>query len=574
MTTEPRGQQGQPTSHDPQAPEPGKPCRTGPRHDLAVAAALAVAVWALLSLTAWDIGLTYDEPIYMSRADMAARWLGVLVTAPGAALSRPVIDECWLGKDQHPGLMKLTTALTSRLVLALHLLPGWAMPLTWMRTGTIFWMGITLGAMYLLLRAAGVGRAASLFAPAAVLFMPRVFAHAHLAALDAPALATCFLAVAAAWWALERSDRLSVVLAGLAFGTAIATKLNGFFVPVVVLPYALLLRPRRAGALALSYALLGTAVFFLTWPWLWHDTWTRLGDYLAFHWRHWEIGVMYFGRIYTLAPWHYPLVMTGITTPPLTLLMALAGLGGWLSLLGRLSKGKPADWQPVRRLWLLAGWALAVNLAPNMLPSSPKYGGVRLFLPAMAWLGVLAALAAGRVLHRLRAAVPLPREQGWVVSAVLMALLLLPSVAEVSHCHPYCLSAYNGLIGGLPGAARRGFEPTYWGDTYLAAALWLSDNAPPGATVWIEPQGMESVVRMYRYLGPLRPDLRTTSGNAAFATADFIVSQNKPTEFSRRVRQLLATRQPLWTDGLDGVPLVFVWRQGTAEASAGAPLRR
>ncbi len=539
------------------------------RHDLAVAAVICVLTWVMLGLTAADIGLTYDEPIYMSRADLAALWLGLLITDPGAALSHPAIDRYWSGKDAHPGFMKLTTAVTSRIVVALHLLPGWALPLTWMRTGTMFWFGLALAVMYLLLRAVSVGRAACLFAPGAVLFMPRVFAHAHLGALDAPALAMSFLAVAAAWWAAERRDRLSLVIAGLALGAAIGTKVNGFFVPLVTLPYALFVNRKRSVRLLISYAVFAPAVFFLTWPWLWHDTWTRLTEFLAFHWHHWEIGVMYFGRIYTLAPWHYPLVMTAITTPLFTLILALGGLGGWLHLAGRLRDLKALGGRPLDRLWLLAGLALIVNIVPNMLPSTPKYGGVRLFLPAMAWLGVLAALALERIVRRLRVAVPVASERGWMISVLVVTLALLPSVAEVGHFHPYCLSAYNGLIGGLPGAAKAGMEPTYWGDTYLAAAYWLTHNAPPGAIVWIEPQGMESVVRMYKYLGPLRRDLQTTAGEATFAMADFVVSQNKPTEFTDKVRRLVETKKPIWTEGIDGVPLIFVWHMRSEQDDNG-----
>ncbi|MCX7597702.1 MAG: hypothetical protein N2512_02375 [Armatimonadetes bacterium] len=545
------------------------------RHDLVVAAVLCLASWVLLALTAADIGITYDEPIYMSRAHLAWDWLTLLVSDPRAALSPQAIDFFWHGKDQHPGLVKLTAAITSR--VSVHLLPAWAVPLTYLRTGTMFWVGLALGGMYVVLRAAGLGRAVAIFAPAALFFMPHVFGAAHLLALDAPAMATCFLAVAAGWWATERSGRGELMLAGLAFGIALATKLNGFFVPLVVLPYAFALRWKRAVLLSASYVLLGPVVFWLTWPWLWHKTFERLTSYLAFHWHHWEIGVLYFGKVYTLAPWHYPLVMTAITTPPVTLLLAVGGFGGSVLAFRRLTGawGKSCNvgvgipgcgsCAPLRgtsadRLWVLAAWALVVNLVPNMLPSTPKYGGVRLFLPAMAWLAVLAGFALRFLLDRAHRHLRPPARQSWVVSAVLLAAALLPSVSYVAHFYPYELSAYNAFIGGLPGAARKGFEPTYWGETYLQAARWLSQHAPTGAVVWIEPPGVESVVRMYKYLGELRPDLRTCAGPAAFATADYAVSQNKPTEFTDTVKKLVAESTPVWTESIDGVPLVYVWK--------------
>ncbi len=583
------------------------------RHDIVVAAAICVGAWVLLALTAADVGLTYDEPVYMGRADLAAKWLGLLVTNPAAAFSRPIIEELWPPKDMQPPLVKLTAAVTGPICLNLHLLPEWAAPLVWLRTGTMFWVGVALAVMYLLLRAAGLGRAAAGFGPLTLLFLPRVFGHAHLLALDAPAMATCFIAGAAGWWAVERQNRLSLLAASAAFGLAVATKLNGFFVPLAVLPYALVVRPRRAGLLAVGYAVFGPLMLIGFWPWMWFDTAEHLRQYLAFHWHHWKIGVLYFGRVWTQAPWHYPLVMTAITTPLVPLVMAIAGLGRWMELVGRAlplaapgenfspdsdedSEGRgpqtasrephpgrrrdepmrrrgPLSWAAAERLWLLAGLGLAVNLAPNMLPSAPKYGGVRLFLPAFAWLAVLAALVFHRLVVRLRAAVSVGPDRAWLVGAVLLAAGLAPSLGHIAHFHPYELSYYNALIGGLPGAAARGFEPTYWGEAYLAAAGWLNRNAPEGAAVWIDPPGVESIMRMYKFLGRLRPDIVTLAGEETVDDARFVVSQNKPTEFSELVKRLLREQQPAWTDGVDGVPLVFVWRVdgGADGANVGQP---
>ncbi|MBC7287160.1 MAG: hypothetical protein H5T86_03770 [Armatimonadetes bacterium] len=538
-------------------------CRAGCRWrgEVIIAVAICLSAWVCLVLTAADVGLTYDEPVYMSRADLASQWLSLLLRDPAAALTPRAIAFYWPAKDQQPGLVKLTAAVTGPLCLALGLLPAWAVPLVWLRTGTIFWVGLGLGIMYLLMRAAGTGRAASLFAPAATLFLPRVFGHSHLLALDAPAMSTCFIALAATWWAAGRTDRLSIVLAGMAAGLAAATKVNGFFVPLAALPYALAVNPRRAAWLAAAYVFLMPAVLIGTWPWLWFDTLKHLSAYLAFHWHHWEIGVMYFGRIYTLPPWHYPLVMTAITTPLIPLILCIGGLGRWGQLCGRLLRQRSArTFSAEEKLWLLAGLALIANIGPSMLPSSPKYGGVRLFLPAFAWMSILAALALNRLIVRIHSSLRGNSGYRRIASALILTAGVLPSVSDVAHFHPYELSYYNALIGGLPGAAARGFEPTYWGETYLAAAAWLSSNAPPGSSVWIDPPGVESIMRMYKYLGALRPDIVTLAGAQAFHQADFAVSQNKPTEFSDEIKHLLRTRPPVWTQQVDGVPLIFVWR--------------
>ena len=97
-------------------------------------------------------------------------------------------------------------------------------------------------------------------------------------------------------------------------------------------------------------------------------------------------------------------------------------------------------------------------------------------------------------------------------------------------------------------------------DLVQELAGWLDAHAPQGARVWIDPPGMESVVRLYKAFGDLRPDIVTVAGTAAFASADFAVCQNKPTEFSAEVKRLLATTQPVWTDTMDDVPLIYLWR--------------
>jgi len=122
------------------------------------------------------------------------------------------------------------------------------------------------------------------------------------------------------------------------------------------------------------------------------------------------------------------------------------------------------------------------------------------------------------------------------------------------------MSYYNALIGNLPGAVRRGMEPTYWGDTYLAAFVWLHRNARPGSIVWIEPPGLEGTFRTtYGPLGILRPDLKLVSGPANIQKADYAVTQNKPTEFTDVTRRLIRRRRPVFTEQLQGVPLVFVF---------------
>ncbi len=267
---------------------------------------------------------------------------------------------------------------------------------------------------------------------------------------------------------------------------------------------------------------------------------------------------MYFGKVYALAPWHYALVMSAITLPPVTGLLAL--FGG--VRLRRLRQDLAGAERTRAAALLLVAWAAFVNLAPSCLPSSPKYSGVRLFLPVFPYVAILAAVGFRAALDatiRWAARRVGVQQLQTKLTAVALFLALVGPLAAVAKFTPFHLSYYNLLIGGLPGAARLGMEPTYWGDTYRSASLWLARHAPEGATVWIEPLGFESTVRYFE-LGPLRPDLRFSSGPEGFGTADFAVTQNKPTEMSEITKRLVVTTKPAYVDGIDGVPLIYVFR--------------
>ena len=207
-------------------------------------------------------------------------------------------------------------------------------------------------------------------------------------------------------------------------------------------------------------------------------------------------------------------------------------------------------------------WSLVVNYLPSCLPSTPKYNGVRLFLPVFPFIAILAAVGFRTLWDLcLRASSALRADAGLRRRAVVLGLFLtlLWPLYDTARFTPFQLSYYNAFIGGLPGAARAGMEPTYWGDTYRSAALWLAEHAEQGATVWVEPPGFESTVRLFE-LGPMRPDLRFSAGEQGVEQADYAVTQNKPTEFSDTTRRLVASLQPVHTDGVDGVPLVYVFR--------------
>src|SRR6185436_11086855 len=120
----------------------------------------------------------------------------------------------------------------------------------------------------------------------------------------------------------------------------------------------LLARGRRDTAHAalkslLMMAIIGPAVMFASWPWLWHDTLTRLGNYLRFHLEHVHYNFEYFGRNFNQPPfpWHEPLGMLLFTAPVILLVLAVAGM----VMLARGPAALGRDDRSMRALLVLAG---------------------------------------------------------------------------------------------------------------------------------------------------------------------------------------------------------------------------
>ncbi|GAG39634.1 unnamed protein product, partial [marine sediment metagenome] len=250
-----------------------------------------------------------------------------------------------------------------------------------------------------------------------------------------------------------------------------------------------------------------------------HDTWARAAEYFEFHLHHYHVATTYFGTTWELAPWHYAPNMTAMTTPPVLLALATYAIVAilWRWAFNRPvhdAADEPARWKEAALLLLMFGYG--INLLPSMLPWAPKYGGVRLFLPMFPYLAVMAGVGffwlSQRIIERGKdnwgaefANFPIKLRVG------LAVLVVLTLVVAIGNSHPFGMSYYNSLIGGPSGAYELGMEPTYWGDTYLAAVGWLNREAEHGAKVWINVVGFASSVELYKPFGMLRDDLQITA---------------------------------------------------------------
>ncbi len=333
-----------------------------------------------------------------------------------------------------------------------------------------------------------LGAAAGTVAAWSTAVVPRVFAHGHLAALDTFTSLALVAAILGVIWAESRTGWRPWLVAGLLWGLALLTRFHGLLLGPPVALWLFWRRGRRALPALAGWGMTGLATFLAGWPWLWYSTWDRAWQFLRSATQRPSIHVFYAGRAWSDvdAPWHYPFVMFTVTLPLGLLLLGLAGIwanrGAW--------RGRPA----LALIVVTLAWMLSVFAIPGV----PVYDGVRLFLGVFPLWAVLVGAGAAWLLER--SALRGPRTCRLTATA-LAVLLLLQGYGLVQY-HPFQLSHYNMLVGGLAGAERLGLEVTYWGDAVREPMLAEVAERVPGQPVLLVPNLAEFQARAVRVTSP------------------------------------------------------------------------
>ncbi len=345
------------------------------------------------------------------------------------------------------------------------------------------------------------GRVAGMVAAVSLVLMPRVFAHAHLASLETFMNLTYSATVLAVahWWRVEKGARrpwMIPTLTGVLFGFALLTKMQAILIPPVVGLWALWhWRVRAIKPLAI-FGLVGLAVFFVGWPWLWLDPAKHFHEYFARTTNRAILNCYYLGQVWADkdVPWHYPFVMFAVTVP---VGLHTLGLLGVVAKVTRSVSEEVGRTTPRSRFGLHCDpreqLLLAATLLPLglfALPGIAVYDGERLFLVSYPIWAVLIGRGAKVALCFLQRKV----ESGqWRLVAshrthgIAMASFLLAQSVGVIVMHPCQLSYYNLLVGGLYGADRLGFERTYWGDCVTRSMLASMPEPPETEIVYVMP---------------------------------------------------------------------------------------
>ena len=374
---------------------------------------------------------------------------------------------------------------------------------------------------------------------------PNLFGHGHYATYDAVLSSLWVLAIIAFTWAVEippgarkTRDWVWVLIFGLCVGCALATKLTGWFLPLPFLAWTAWRRDRRVFRILLVGLVVATATLFLLNPPWWSEPITGVVRFLQSNLtrgRTRPIPVQFLGTTYLTPnqslPWYNTLVWTVMVTPVGFLAFSLAGM--IRAVIRR--RDEPLG------LLILGNWALLMVL--RSLPHTPGHDGVRLFLPAFGILALLVGMGVKLGMEvvggRARFAVIGALAEG-AVSIVLMM--------------PVPLSYFSPLVGGLPGAARLGMEPTYYWDSLNAESrAWLRAHTEAGQTIqfatyptsWLYLRSTGELPDRVAGIDPGRPA--------------WFVLQNRPGEWTRDERQLVENGTPAMVVRKMGVPLVWIF---------------
>jgi hypothetical protein len=438
---------------------------------------------ALLLATSADLGIAWDEAHTIRRERILHDWFSRVVHPRPedrfwSSFSDRALDQAWPFSreepDGHPPFYALLGlsgwVLTHRVLRALAAYRFGPMALT----------AGTAGVLYCHI-ARRHGRFAGLTAAVLLLIMPRLFAHSHYAHYDMPMTSLWLLAQVAFINSL-RSPRWAVPF-GVALGLSAGTKFTGCFAVVAPTVWVVgvegcsfvrrvwrgadesIRSPARgARSLVLGLPIATITLVAIQPPW-WFNPVRGFGRYLRSNLTRDEtipIPTLYLGQVYGFAlPWHNTFVLTAVTTPVAVLALALLGLA--------------ASWawrrtEPGVLLWPL-GWA--VLMIVRGLPNAPGHDVIRLFLPSIASLAVLAGFGVAWLEEILE-----PRRLGWI-ARVAAALAIGESLAGIAQTYPYTDSYYNVAVGGLRGAERLGFELTYYGETISGPEFlgWVRSEA-------------------------------------------------------------------------------------------------
>ena len=343
-------------------------------------------------------------------------------------------------------------------------------------------------------------RTLALVAMLTFLLHPRIYAHSFFNTKDAPFLSMFMIALYAVHRAFGKNSVGAFACAGVAVGLLANIRVMGaaLFPAVVVMllcdmAAALWARrgARRPALSAAAFAVAAPLTLYATYPIMWVEGPLALLDAFRTLSDHpFQTFVLFQGEMVhnSALPPHYLPTWIAITTPPLTLALAAAGIGATLWAAAR----RPADafGNSETRFRLMLAAALALALAAVAAFSPHMVNGWRHFFFLYAPICLLAvcgldALASAAAAWTERARRRIGRISPAAARAAIYAAAVLGigvTVAEMAAIHPHQLVYFNAFVDRrTPEYLRTQYEMGAIGPSLLEGMRWLLARYPDSA---------------------------------------------------------------------------------------------
>ncbi len=195
-----------------------------------------------------------------------------------------------------------------------------------------------------------------------------------------------------------------------------------------------------------------------------------------------------------------------------------------------------------------------------LMPGAVIHDGIRLLMPAFPFATVLAGVGfyhgcrffSARLTNYsiFRHVNNLDKKIG---IAIFMVVFSLPAI-NITVIHPYELSYYNILVGGIKGANKLGLETTYLQEVITPSFLAsLNTELPQNAR--LNASFSNFMMEIYQKNGMLRRDIKIVDS----INCDFYMLLNRQGLFNDFERWLI-THTPYMVVQLRSVPLIFLYK--------------
>jgi len=273
--------------------------------------------------------------------------------------------------------------------------------------------------------------------------------------------------------------------------SACATRVIGPLAGLLILLIWILNYQKRSVPVILALGLLSFALFYIQWPYIWKDTFSKL-LFVIKHMSNNPVGVntLFGGVTYDsrYLPVEYFPTLLGITLTETAILFIMVGLV--ITTFFIVLRFKDHS-----ELLIPLGWFF-IPFLYILVKRPPMYDNYRHFLFSLPALFIFCALGVNWLFEKVH---------NKVFQSVIALILLTPGIIGIFQTHPYEYSYYNSFIGGIRGAENK-YDLDYWLTCYKQLGETIEENETKSLDLYVDLN--PDLISLYGY-----PKLKVNSMN-------------------------------------------------------------